>query len=217
MYVGLKMITDLVSVTKDTLIVDANRLMEQHKLWMLPVVEDQKLMGYIHKEDVHTALPSPATMLSKHELPDAMSNIFVADFIRKELITVTPEMEIESAAEIMAKHDLPGLGVINASGMLIGYINRSVMLDVLVEELGLHRGGARFAIEFRDRPGVMAEVANMISDMGINFVSAASFLHGDDYILVFRIQTDDLTPVIEELKKRDYTIVGPEYFADQWS
>jgi acetoin utilization protein AcuB len=217
MYVGLKMITDLVSVMKDTLITEANRLMDEHKLWLLPVVEDDKLIGYIHKEDVHTALPSPATMLSKHELPDAMSNIFVSDFLRPELITVTPEMEIERAAELMAQHDLPGLAVVNTAGSLIGYINRSVMLDVLVEEMGLHRGGSRFAIEFKDRPGVMAEVSNMIADMGLNFVSAASFLHDDKYILVFRIQTDDLAPVIEELGKRDYQIVGPEQFASQWS
>ena len=217
MYVGLKMIRDLVSVMKDTLITEANRLMEEHKLWMLPVVEDDKLIGYIHKEDVHTALPSPATMLSKHELPDAMSHIFVSDFLRQELLTVTPEMEIEKAAEIMAKHDLPGLAVVNTEGSLVGYINRSVMLDVLVEELGLHRGGSRFAIEFKDRPGVMAEVSNMIAEMGLNFVSAASFLHGDKYILVFRIQTNDLTPVFEELKKREYTIVGPEQFSAEWS
>ncbi|MFH2133355.1 MAG: CBS domain-containing protein [bacterium] len=217
MYVGLKMITDLVSVTRDTPLTEANRLMEEHKLWMLPVVKEGKLIGTIHKEDVHTALPSPATMLSKHELPEAMSHVFVGDFIRKDPITVTPEMEIEKAAEIMAKYDLPGLAVINAAGKLIGYINRSVMLDVLVEELGLHRGGARFAIEFKDRLGVMAEVANMISDMGINFVSAASFYHDDTYILVFRIQTNDLTPVFEELKKRNFKIVGPEQFADQWS
>lgn len=217
MYVGLKMIRDVVSVMKDTLITEANRLMEENHLWMLPVVEDDKLIGTIHKEDVHKALPSPATMLSKHELPDAVSHIFVSDFLREEVITITPEMEIESAAEIMAKHDLPGLPVVNSSGELVGYINRSVMLDVLVEELGLHRGGSRFAIEFKDRPGVMAEVSNMIADMGLNFVSAASFLHQDKYVLVFRIQTDDLTPVFEELKKRDYQIVGPEQFSAEWS
>lgn len=217
MYVGLKMIRDIVSVMKDTLITEANRLMDEHKLWMLPVVEDDKLVGYIHKEDVHTALPSPATMLSKHELPDAVSNIFVSDFLREELITVTPDMEIESAAEIMARHDLPGLAVVNESGQLVGYINRSVMLDVLIDELGLHRGGSRFAIEFKDRPGVMAEVSNMIAEMGLNFVSAASFNHDDKYILVFRVQTDDLTPVFDELKKRNYQIVGPEQFSAEWS
>ncbi len=217
MYVGLKMITDLVFVAKDALITEANDLMEKHRLWMLPVVEGEKLLGYLQKEDVRTALPSPATTLSKYELPEIMSHITVEDFVLKDIITVTPEMEIESAAEIMAKHNLPGLAVVSPSGKLVGYINRSVMLDVLVEEMGLHRGGSRFAIEFEDRPGVMAEVSGLIADMGLNFVSAASFCHDNIYILVFRVQTADLNPILEELKKRGYGIVGPEQFADQWS
>ncbi len=216
MYVGLKMITDVISVTKDTLISEANDLMELHRLWMLPVVEGDKLAGCIQMEDVRTALPSPATMLSKHELPDVMSQITVQDFVRKDLTTVTPEMDIEAAAEIMAKKNLPGLAVINNSGKLVGYINRSVMLDILVEEMGLHRGGKRFAIEFKDRPGVMAEVSNMISEMGINFVSASSFFHDDIYILVFRIETDDMSPVIEELNKRNFEMVTPDQFAHKW-
>ena len=216
MYVGLKMITDLVYVTRDSLITDANDLMEKKRLWALPVVENETLIGYIQKEDVRTALPSPATLLSKHELPELMSHITVEDFIRKDVITVKPDMEIEIAAEIMATNNLPGLAVVNDAGKLIGYINRSVMLEVLVEEMGLHRGGSRFAIEFEDRPGVMAEVSGLIYDKGLNFVSAASFLHDNRYILVFRVQTADLDPVLSELKDRGYTIVGPELFADQW-
>lgn len=217
MYVGLKMITDVISVTKDTLITDANELMEKNRLWMLPVVKGERLIGYVTKEDVRTALPSPATSLSKYELPELMSHITVEDFVRtKDIVTVKPETEIEQAAEIMAEKDLPGLAVVSDSGKLIGYINRSVMLDVLVEEMGLHRGGSRFAIEFKDRPGVMADVSGLISMMGLNFVSAASFYHNSECILVFRVQTADLSPIIAELEDRGYKIVGPEKFADQW-
>jgi len=217
MYVGLKMITDVISVTKDTLIAEANELMEKNRLWMLPVVKNEKLIGYVTKEDVRAALPSPATTLSKYELPEVMSHVTVADFVRTQnIITVKPETEIEEAAELMAKHDLSGLAVINDTGKLVGHINRSVMLDVLVEEMGLHRGGSRFAIEFKDRPGVMADVSGLISMMGLNFVSAASFYHNDECILVFRVQTADLSPILEELEVRGYTIVGPEKFADQW-
>ena len=217
MYVGLKMITEVISVTKETLITEANELMEKNRLWMLPVVQNDKLIGYVTKEDVRTALPSPATMLSRYELPEVMAHVTVEDFVRtKNITTVKPETEIEEAAEVMAKHDLSGLAVVTDAGKLIGYINRSVMLDVLVEEMGLHRGGSRFAIEFKDRPGVMADVSGLISMMGLNFVSAASFYHNDECILVFRVQTADLSQILEELEERGYTIVGPEKFADQW-
>ena len=218
MYVGLKMITDVIYVTKKkTSISEANELMEKNRLWMLPVVEKEKLVGYVTLADVRTALPSPATLLSKYELPEVVSHITVEDFIKTNVITVRPEMEIEQAAELMAQHDLSGLAVVTEANKLIGYINRSVMLDVLVEEMGLHRGGSRFAIEFEDRPGVMAEVSKLISEMGLNFVSAASFYHNSECILVFRVQTADLSPILKELENRGYTIVGPEKFADQWS
>lgn len=216
MYVGLKMSTQLVTVTPETLLIDANNLMEENRLWSLPVVEDEKLVGYLEKEDVRAALPSPATLLSRYELNTLISKVTVADFIKKDIITVLPETEIEVAAELMVEHELTGLAVINKSGKLVGLMSRKIMLDILVEAMGLHRSGKRFAIHFKDRPGVMAEVATLISDMGYNFVSAASFFHKDSVILVFRVSADDLSPILEALKQRDYNILTPDFFNEEW-
>ena len=216
MYVGMRMLTDVVSVTLKTPLMDAHELMEENKLWMLPVVKKNKLVGYLWKEDVNKALPSPATMLSRHELHSVISKIMVEDFVRKNPITITPEADIEDAAEIMAREELPGLAVVSPSGSLVGYINRRIMLDVLVEEMGLHRAGKRFAIGFKDRQGVMAEVSTLISEMGFNLVSAASFYHKDTCILVFRVETEDLTPILKILRERKYNIIDADYFAKEW-
>jgi acetoin utilization protein AcuB len=217
MYVGLRMSTKVVTVTPETLLMEANDLMEENRLWMLPVVDKKgKLVGYLQKEDVRAALPSQATMLDRYELRTVLAKLTIEELIQKDVVTVSPEIEIETAAELMARKELPGLAVVDSSSKLVGYIDRRIMLDVLVEEMGLHRGGKRFAIEFKDRPGVMAEVSKTISDMGINFVSAASFYH-NICILVFRVQTDDLSPILETLKERNYTILGPEFFAKEWS
>jgi len=217
MYVGLKMMTEVATVTPNTSLKDAHDLMEKKMLWMLPVVEGKKLVGYVKKEDVRAALPSPATMLSKHEIPSIIEKITLKDLVQKDIVTVRPETDIETAAEIMSNEQQQGLAVVDAEGRLAGYIDRTIMLEVLVEEMGLRRGGKRFAIEFTDRPGVMAEVSNIISEMGINFVSAASFYHKNSCILVFRVETDDLSPIVEALKERKFNIVGPEHFAAEWS
>ena len=68
MYVGLKMLTDFPTATPDTLVVEADKIMNDNRLWMLLVVEGKKLIGYVNKEDVREALPSRATSLDKHEL-----------------------------------------------------------------------------------------------------------------------------------------------------
>jgi acetoin utilization protein AcuB len=211
------MSTQLVTVTPETLLIDANNLMEENRLWILPVVEDEKLIGYLEKEEVRAALPSPATLLSRYELNTIISKVTVADFIKKDIITVSPETEIEVAAELMVEHELSGLAVVNKSGKLVGLMSRKIMLDILVEAMGLHGKGKRFAIQFKDRPGVMAEVATLISDMGYNFVSAASFFHKDSVILVFRVSADDLLPILEALKQRDYNILTPDFFNEEWN
>ncbi len=217
MYVGLRMSTRVVTVTPKTLLSEANDLMEENRLWMLPVVDKGKLVGYLHKEDVRAALPSRATMLDRYELRTVLAKLTIEELVQKDVPTVNPETEIEAAAELMARKELTGLAVVDSSSHLVGYIDRRIMLDVLVEEMGLHRGGKRFAIEFKDRPGVMAEVSKIIFDMGINFVSAASFYHNDICILVFRVETDDLSPILETLKDRNYTVLGPEFFVKAWT
>ena len=217
MYVGLKMSTKLVTVTPETLLIDANNLMEENSLWLLPVVENENLVGYLQKEDVRAGLPSRATLLSRHELNTLISKITVADFIKKDIVTIFPETEIEVAAELMVGHELSGLAVVDKSGRLVGYMSRKIMLEIMVEAMGLHRNGKRFAIHFKDRPGVMAEVATLISDMGFNFTSAVSFFHQDSVILVFRVTADDLSPILEALKERDYNILTPDFFEEAWS
>ena len=56
MFVGLKMLKNFVTVTPKTLVKDAEKLMEASKLWMLLVVEDDKLLGYVRSDDINRAL-----------------------------------------------------------------------------------------------------------------------------------------------------------------
>ncbi|KUJ96905.1 MAG: acetoin utilization protein AcuB [Desulfonauticus sp.] len=217
MYVGLKMITQFPTLSPQDLVVDADKIMEENKLWMLLITDEKgKLLGYLRKEDVRQALPSLATSLSKHEINYILAKLTVEKLIRKDIVSVHPSTEIEVAAQIMYEKDLPGLAVVNRKNKLIGYINRSVMLEVLVEEMGLRQGGARITFEVEDRTGVIAEVSSFIAELGFSIISTGTFFHQNKRIVVLRVQTDDPTPIVKELINRNYTIIGPEDFADQW-
>lgn len=141
MYVGLKMLRNFVTVTPKTPVLEAQKLLEESRLGMLLVVEGGKLLGYVRPEDLSAALPSIMTSLDKHEIKYLMSKLSVERIIRKDIKTVAPEVEIEAAADLMFEKNLAGLAVVDHQGGLIGYINRSVMLDVLVEEMGHREGG----------------------------------------------------------------------------
>ena len=216
MYVGLRMITRVPTVSPDDLVLDADKIMEENKLWMLLVTEGDKLIGYIRKEDVRTALPSLVSSLDKYEMNYLLTKLTVKKIIRTDLETVSPETEIEVAANLMYQKNLPGLAVVNNHNKLLGYINRSVMLEVLVDEMGLKQGGVRIAFEVEDRPGVIAEVSTIIANMGISIVSTATFFHGPRRLVVFRIKTDDPCQVKKALKEHGYRLVTPEDFVGEW-
>ena len=216
MYVGLAMLKHVPTITSDTLVIKADRMMEEHKLWILLVVENGLLKGYVAKEDIRAALPSGATTFSKHELNYLLSKMTVQKLVRKDMPIVHPETDIEEAAKIMHDLNLAGLAVVDKKNILKGYISHRSMLAVLIEEMGLDLGGQRITIQAEDRKGLMAEISKFFFELGINILSTSIFYRAQQRLLVFRIQTDDLEEIHKKLTLQGYSLVGPEYFAKEW-
>ncbi len=218
MYVGLKMLLkrQIPTVTRQTLVSEAEKLMLEHRLWMLLVVEGDTLVGYVRKEDVKEALPSRATSLSKHEINYLLSKLKIEQIVQKDVPRIGPDALIEAAAWRMHEDNLAGLAVVDEDSRLLGFINRSVMLEVLVEEMGLSQGGARIAFEVTDRTGVIHEVSGIIAENNVSIIATGTFWHKDRRMVVFRIMTDDPAPIEQAIAAKGYTIVGPETFQEEW-
>jgi len=217
MYVGLKMLKDFHPVTPSTPLPEAKKILEKEEYWMLLVTEGGKLVGYVRHEDLTAALPSMLSTLDRHEALYLISKLDVGMVMRKDITTVPPEMEIENAAQIMHDKNLAGLAVVDAKGGLIGYITRTVMLEVLVEEMGLALGGSRLVFEVQDRPGVIREVAEVISSKGVNILSTSTFFHGGRRMVVIRINTTDDAEVRKGLEDKGYRLETAKDFAQEWS
>ncbi|MGE4299554.1 MAG: CBS domain-containing protein [Desulfovibrionaceae bacterium] len=219
MYVGLKMLKrhQFKTLTPDSPVADAERQMLEGRLWMMLVEDNQgKLIGYVNKEDVKEALPSRATTLSKHELNYLLSKLTVEKVMRTDVPVIAPEADIEEAARRLCRDNHAGLAVVDANRSLIGFINRSVMLEVLVEEMGLEQGGSRIVLEVEDRSGVLHEVSGIIKEMGKSIISTGTFYHNNRRIVVIRVQTPDPAPIAKALAAVGYTICGPHTFEAEW-
>ncbi len=216
MFVGLKMLKNFATMATDALAEDAQRIMDEQQLWMLFVVRDGKLVGYIRTEDIKAAMPSLMTGLDKHELNYLLSKLTVGRIMRKDITAVTPETEIEAAAMLMHAKNLAGLAVVDAEGNLIGYINRTIMLEVLAEEMGYGQGGSRIVFEVVDRPGVLKEVSGIIDGLGYSIISTGTFTHKDRRMVVIRVDTPNPSSIAAALQKAGYDVVGPEDFKHEW-
>jgi len=217
MYVGLKMLKDFKKVTPHTPVKDADKLLKDSDFWMLLVVDDEgNLVGYVRKEDIALALPSMMTTLEKHEALYLMAKLTVGKIMRKDITSVPPEMDIEAAAEVMQEKNLAGLAVVDERGKLVGYINRSVMLDVLVEEMGLKQGGSRIVFEVEDRTGVIHEVSGIIKDMSVSIIATGTFYHEGRRMVVIRLATDDPSLVAGAIERKGYKLVSAADFESEW-
>lgn len=216
MYVGLKMLKNFVTVTPQTLVKDAERLLEENRLWKLLVMDQGKLVGYVRKSDIARALPSLVTSLDRHELNYLLAKLTIDKIMRTNIEVITPDVEIELAAKRMSDEDLAGLAVVGEDDELLGYINRNVMLDVFVEEMGMQQGGSRITLEVEDRSGVLHEISGVIKELGMSIISTATFYHNNKRVIVVRVDSTDPAPVAEALAAKGYRIVGPQDFEQEW-
>src|SRR4030042_1466232 len=95
-----------ITVESDTLVLDAQKIMKENNIRRLPVVDKGKLKGIITKHDLLEASPSPATSLSIHELNYLLSKMKVKEIMKKDPVTLTPDMPFEEALRIT----MEGLG-----------------------------------------------------------------------------------------------------------
>lgn len=129
---------------------------------------------------------------------------------------VIPKTLVMEADKIMCDLDRAGLPVVASKNRLLGYINRHMMLAVLVEEMGLEQGGSRIVFEVEERAGMIAEVSGLIAAMNVSIISTATFFHNGKHMVVIRVEMEDPGLVLKALMDSGYHVVGPCDCAQEW-
>lgn len=130
------MITDVVTIHIDATLPDAHKLMKDHKIRRLPVVNDAKqLIGIVTRGDVRGASPSPATSLNVWELNYLLAKLHVSEFMTRNVLTVHPDTTIVDTAKLMMEKKVSGLPVVDNKNELVGIITESDLFRVMVAML----------------------------------------------------------------------------------
>jgi acetoin utilization protein AcuB len=122
---------ELVTISADTTLPEASRLMKEYHIRHLPVMDGKKLVGIVTWGDVREASASDSTMLSIYELNALLDTLYVSYFMTSQPITIGPDAEVARAAQIMLENKIGCLPVMSED-RLVGLITESDIIRVVM-------------------------------------------------------------------------------------
>jgi CBS domain-containing protein len=100
------------SIGASVSVVEAARLMRAEHIGSLPVTEDERLVGMITDRDITTRVVAESA---------ALETTSVGEVYSRDLISVEPDHDLEEALELMARHQVRRLPVVE-NGRLVGMV-----------------------------------------------------------------------------------------------
>jgi len=200
---------DVVTIDEKDSMDKAARALKEHKVSMLPVMKEDRLVGVVTDRDIKEASASDATTLDIHEILYLVSKIKVGEIMTKDPVTVPLEATVEEAADILLEKKISGAPVLDPEGKVAGVITKADLFKVLMSLTGVGQRGIQFAFEVEDRPGSIKEVSDMVRKYGGRMVSIlGTYEQGVPpgyrrvYIRMYDIDRDKLQALKEEMGKK---------------
>jgi len=161
------MTSNVVTISSDTPIMEARKIMNAHNIRRLAVVDKGKLVGMISRDGITRASPSPATSLSVWEINYLVAKMTVKDIMSKNLVTVTPDTTVESAVALAQSKGVGALPVVE-DGTLVGIVTTDdFFYKILNPMLGIGKPGIRILIHDCGTPKCMQQIMEIMDIMEV--------------------------------------------------
>ncbi len=122
---------DLVTVDKGASLRRARRILNQHRIRHLLVMDGKRLVGILTDRDLRTAAPSSKSPLTLSEREEFMDELKVVEVMSRRLITASPDTTVREAARVMVSEKIGCLPVGNGN-QLVGIVTETDLLEMLV-------------------------------------------------------------------------------------
>lgn len=203
------MTREVITVTPETSMLKAGKLMKEHDIRRLPVVDEaRRVIGIVSDRDVKAASPSKATTLDMHEMYYLLSELKIKDIMTSNPVTVDPMDTVENVALLMLEKGFGGLPVVDGEGKVAGIITDHDVFKVLVTITGVRMGGMQLAFCLPDKPGTMRPVFDALREHHASIISVLSANREENeqertvYVRIRPMPKEQEEALVEILKKR---------------
>lgn len=201
------MAKDVITVTPDSSMMHAAKLLKEHKIERLPVVDSRgELVGIISDRDIKAASPSEATTLDVHELYYLLDELHIKDIMAKNPISIRATDTVESCAILMMEENIGGLPVVDEQNRVVGIITDTDVYDVLISITGVRHGGVQLGLELSTQDGALMEVLDDLRGQGARIMSILTSLESIDaqtrqvYIRIQPMDREKEDAIVEMIK-----------------
>ena len=202
------MSTNVVTITEDTSIHDAKKIMDAHRIRRLPVMRKDKLVGLVTKHMLLEASPSPATSLSIYELHYLLAKMTVKEIMVKNPYTIFPDMPAEEALQLGQEKGYGAFPVME-DGRLVGVVTESDIVRLMTRVLGVREKGKRIDIKASKDFGDMQRIMKILDEHKTILLSMMTLPpehEDDDWLVVLRLKSEDAEPIAKGLKSSGFNV-----------
>ena len=200
------------TINQNQTLLELQGLMSDDNLRRVPVLNDAgQVVGIITDRDVKLASPSEASTLSRYEASYLLSRIKVKDVMTHNVKTVYATADLADVAALMYQDHVASVPVMDEENNLCGIVTDSDVFRALVDIFGLGKSSSRITLDASDKPGVLAEIAKLFADRGINIIScvtSTSKIQGETEVTI----TADLSQVglgiVEEIREAGFNVTN---------
>jgi acetoin utilization protein AcuB len=207
MFVRDIMTRNPLSVRSDATLTELLGLMTEKTFEAIPVRDNGQVTGIVTDWDIVTNTPTGVS--------DYFDTTKVRDVMTANVVTVTSDEIVEMAAFHMYFHDLDALPVVDSKNELIGIITQNDVFRAMVTLTGLRAKGTRITIDVPDEAGVLAEIAGIVRDAGINISSLSTYGNPGSgrASIILRVRTDKVQELVKALNGERFRVV---HVSDVW-
>ena len=197
---------NVVTVSSDTPIMEARKIMDAHSIRRLPVVDKGKLVGMVSYGRISRTSPSPATSLSVWEINYLLAKMTVKEIMAKDVVTVHPDMSVEAAIALAQSKGIGALPVLDGHKLVGIATTNDFFYKILNPLLGIGKPGTRITITDGAEAKNIQEIVETIGKFGAKMVSLHNVppVAGKEQDLCVHLDKEDVSKFIKELESKGY-------------
>ncbi|SHN04894.1 CBS and ACT domain-containing protein [Gracilibacillus kekensis] len=200
--------TNVITLTAEATVQEALFLLQENHIRHIPVINnDNNVIGIVSDRDVRDASPS----LLDNNYNKGILERPINEIMSTPVVTTHPYEFFEEVATIFYQKEFACLPVVK-NKQLVGIVTEKDMLYAFIQLTGTHAPSTQLEIKVPDQIGVLSDVCQFFTNRNIKIVSVYSYPNPESpgfKVLVFRIQTMNPLPVINDFKNSEYQILYP--------